>query len=44
MLYILNIFCSKVFLILFISSEFTCQGQCPLGQISPLMTLGLKWI
>lgn len=24
--------------------EFTCQGQCPLGQISPLMTLGLKWI
>lgn len=23
---------------------FTCQGQCPLGQTSPLMTLGLKWI
>lgn len=44
MLYILDIFCSKVFLILFISLEFTCQGQCPLGQISPLMTLGLKWI
>lgn len=44
MLYILDIFSSKVFLILFISLEFTCQGQCPLGQIIPLMTLGLKRI
>lgn len=40
----LDIFCSTVFLILFNSLEFTCQGQCPLGQIIPLMTLGLKWI